>query len=275
MSGSTVGAVLQAAIGSGVSRLDAQLLLGHVLGRPRTWLIAHDDDTVDVVGAARFAEFAGRSAGGEPVAYLLGGKEFHGLWFDLNRDVLVPRPLVDWALELLAGPLGHVARPAVVDLGTGSGAIAVAVKHRAPRVSMLAVDASAPALEVARRNASRLDVDVDFVVGSWWDALADRRFDLVLSNPPYVAPGDPHLATLRYEPVDALVAAEAGLAALRAVIDGAANHLERGGWVIVEHGFEQADRVRGLFEGAGLVDVESRRDWNGQPRCSTARSAGA
>ena len=272
----TVAALLAEARARGVERLDAQRLLAHVLERPRSWLIAHDDAPLAAPTTERLRTLIGRRADGEPLAYLLGNHEFHGLALDVTEAVLVPRAdtevLVDWALELLlAGPLGGLAAPRVADLGTGSGAIALAVKHRQPAAQLTATDVSAAALDVARANAARLGIDVVFAAGAWWQALEGRCFDLVLSNPPYIAGDDTHLPALRHEPRIALTPGGDGLGALREIVGGAPAHLERGGWLLLEHGFDQADAVQTLLRLHGFGDVATRPDLAGRPRCSGGR----
>lgn len=270
--GTTIAQSLARAAREGVDRLDAQLLLSHVMGRPRTWLIAHDDEPLPEELAADFAALCQRRAAGEPVAYLLGQKEFHGLTLHVSPAVLVPRPdtetLVEWALDLLAGPLRDRSPPAVVDLGTGSGAIALAVKHRAPNAAVCAVDLSEDALAVARANATRLALEVEFRAGSWWQALPGRRFDLVLSNPPYIAGDDRHLDDLKHEPSLALTPGGDGLDAIRAIVQGAPAHLSPGGWLAFEHGWDQAATVADLLQAAGFGSVASRHDLAGHARCT-------
>ena len=290
MSGLTVAAALAEARALGIERLDAQLLLSHVAARPRTWVLAHDDAELDADVEAIWRRLAARRSQGEPLAYLLGAKEFHSLMLHVDASVLVPRAetelLVDRALEILrvrygsgTNPRGveHDPRvnPRVLDLGTGSGAIALALKAAWPAARVCASDQSAAALDVARANAHRLGLDVEFRTGSWWTPWSGKRFDFVLSNPPYVADGDPHLAALSHEPVLALTAGRDGLEALRAIIGGAAAHLERSGWLWLEHGFEQADAVQALLHAAGFSEVETRRDLAGQPRCSGGRLDGS
>ncbi len=275
----TVDAALRDARSRGVERLDAHLLLAHVLGQSRTWLLAHGDDTLSDDHAAAFAALAGRRAAGEPFAYLVGEREFHGLTLAVSDAVLVPRPdtetLVEWALELLAGPLGETAQPAVLDLGTGSGAIALALKNACPRSRMWAGERSAGALAVARANAQRLALDVRFAHGDWWDALAGApdvpAFDLVVSNPPYIAAGDPHLAALTHEPLSALVAADDGLADIRRIAEGAHGRLRAGGWLLFEHGWEQAQAVQALLQRIGFEQVSTRVDIEGRARCTGGR----
>lgn len=270
-----VDEALALARGRGVDRLDAQLLVGHALGRPRAWLLAHGDAALDASRAARLADWIDRRASGEPLAYLVGAKEFHGLTLQVDARVLVPRPetelLVDWAIELLRGDLSGLPRPVVVDLGTGSGAIALAVKQAHGAAEVQAVDQSAAALDVARRNAAALGADIGFAEGSWWQPCAGRRFDLALANPPYIAGGDPHLHALRHEPVGALSPGATGLEALEAIVAAAPAHLNTGGWLLLEHGFDQADAVAQLLSVRGLHHVETRRDLAGHARCSGAR----
>lgn len=255
----------------GVDRLDTQLLLAHRLGRSRAWLLAHDEDLLDAATAERFTADLARRAAGVPFAYLVGEREFHGLMLRVTPDVLVPRPdtevLVDWALALL--PAGAPAR--VADLGTGSGAIALAVKNGRPHAAVTATDRSAAALAVAADNAHRLGLDIEFVHGAWWQPLAGRRFDLVLSNPPYIAGADPHLAALAHEPRGALTPEGDGLDALRAIVVGAAAHLEPGAWLLLEHGYDQAEDVQALLAAAGFGEIATRHDLGGQARCTGGR----
>jgi release factor glutamine methyltransferase len=270
----TVADRLRRAKALGVDRLDAQLLLAHTLARPRSWLIAHDDAVIGAGEASAFDAALARRAAGEPLAYVVGEKEFHGLALRLSSSVLVPRPetelLVDWALELLAGSLSCLAEPRVVDLGTGSGAIALAVKHGHAGAAVLATDVSADALAVARGNADRLGLAIAFEVGSWWAAVANRRFHLALSNPPYIAGDDPHLAALHHEPTLALTPGGDGLGALLCIVAGAHQHLEPGGWLLLEHGHDQAEAVQALLREHGFGNIETRRDLAGLPRCSGA-----
>jgi release factor glutamine methyltransferase len=271
----SVRAALDEARLRGVASLDAQLMLARLLGSTRTQLIAHDDAVLAPEVGARWAAWLERRVGGEPLAYLLGEKEFHGLMLEVTPDVLVPRPetelLVEWALELLPG---SGARAQVLDLGTGSGAIALAIRNARPQADVIATDASTAALAVARRNASRLSLEVEWIEASWWRGLEGRRFDLVVANPPYVREGDPALAALRHEPLSALASGSDGLAALRAIVAGVDLPLRAGGWLLVEHGFDQAERVRDLMSTAGLERIELRRDLAGHARATGARRPG-
>jgi release factor glutamine methyltransferase len=271
----TLAQALAQAQAAGLARLDAQLLLGHVLGRPRAWLIAHDDDPLGEAEAALYVDLCRRRADGEPLAYLVGEREFHALALQVDAAVLVPRPetevLVDWALELLAGELAARSAAEVVDLGTGSGAIALAVKHRHPAAAVTATDRSEAALAVAQRNARRLSLEVDFRLGSWWAPLSGRRFDLALSNPPYIAGDDPHLAALRHEPALALTPGGDGLDAIRAIVAGAAAHLRGGAWLLIEHGWDQPEAVSELLRAHGFEAVTTRQDLAGHGRCTGGR----
>ncbi|MGO4393042.1 peptide chain release factor N(5)-glutamine methyltransferase [Variovorax sp. M-6] len=262
--------MLAAAAALGIDRLDAQLLLLHALGRPgseRAWLLAHDTDTLpDTIREACERLFMRRLAG-EPVAYLVGEKEFHGLGLLVDARVLVPRPdtetLVEWALHCLDGR----GTPAVLDLGTGSGAIALAIAHARPDARVAAVDASAEALAVARANADRLGLTVRFAQADWLEG-ADGGLDLIVSNPPYIVAGDPHLAALRHEPLQALVSGADGLDDIRRIVQSAPGHLAPDGWLLLEHGYDQAEAVRQLLAGRGFVQTQSRDDLAGIARCS-------
>jgi release factor glutamine methyltransferase len=254
----------------GLDRLDAQLLLLHAMGRgpgDRAWLLAHDGDSLDSGMQDRFLDLCGRRAAGEPFAYIVGAQEFFGLDLAVDPRVLIPRPdtetLVEWALEVL----GRMGNPSVVDLGTGSGAIALAIKKQYPAAVVEAVDASAGALEVAAANARRLGLDVAFRQASWLAETA-TRYDLIVSNPPYVAAGDSHLAALRHEPAQALVAGPDGLDDIRTIVAQAGARLRPGGWLLLEHGHDQAEPVRQLLAAASFRFVASRKDLAGIERCS-------
>jgi release factor glutamine methyltransferase len=262
---------LIAARALGVARLDAQWLLEHLLGRPRSWLLAHDDTELTPAQVVSLQTGLARRAAGEPLAYVVGEREFRGLTLQVSPAVLVPRPetelLVDWALEHL--PTG--AALDVVDLGTGSGAIALALQHERPRARVLASDASAAALTIAQGNAQRLGLPVAFVQGDWWAPLHGRRFALAVSNPPYVAHDDPHLAALAHEPRIALTPEGDGLAALQRIVAAAPVHLLPGAWLLLEHGHDQADAVRQLLRDTGFDAAQTRADLAGLPRCTGAR----
>lgn len=267
--------IRQALAASGLDRLEAQTLMGALLQRERSWLIAHDDETLTPAQAAQFRDWAARRAAGEPIAYLTGVQEFHGLALRVTPATLVPRPdtetLVDWALELL--PAAGQQVPRVADLGTGSGAIALALKHRRPDASVAAIDRSAAALAAARANGERLGLAVDWREGSWFEPLAGERYELLVSNPPYIAAADPHLPALRHEPLTALVAGADGLDDLRQLVAGAAAHLLPGGWLLLEHGYDQAEAVATLFAASGAWrPAEHRLDLGGHRRCTGAQT---
>jgi release factor glutamine methyltransferase len=270
-----IAEALRLARHAGVARLDAQLLLSHLLARPRAWLLAHDDQTLEAGQALALPGLLARRAAGEPLAYIVGAVDFRGLRLDVSPAVLVPRPetelLVEWALECLT------AAPAqtLIDLGTGSGAIAMAVKHARPQAAVCASDASLQALALARTNAVRLGLDVEFLAGDWWTPVAGRRFGVALSNPPYVAVGDSHLAALRHEPQQALTSGEDGMDALRRIVGGAPAQLWPGAWLLLEHGHDQAAAVQALLVAAGFGAPQTRHDLAGLPRCTGAAWPGA
>lgn len=257
---------------AGLSRIDAQLLLLHSVGRPdagRAWLLTHDTDALTPEQQQTFDALTARRLAGEPVAYLTGRKEFYGLALQVDARVLDPRPdtetLVDWALEVLA----DWQAPRIVDLGTGSGAIALALQQQRPDASVWAVDASADALAVASANARRLALNVQFAPGSWLQALAPgQQFDAIVSNPPYIRTDDPHLAALTHEPLSALASGADGLDDIRAIIEQSPAHLAPGGWLLIEHGWDQAPAVQQLLRAAGFGAVQSRNDLAGIARCT-------
>ncbi len=272
---SSLRELLLTAHASGVDHLDAHLLMAFCTGRSRTWLIAHDDSPLGADQQAQFVGLVARRAGGEPLAYLLGEKEFHGLNLKVNAHVLVPRPdtevLVEWALDVLRSELSAQQTPRVVDLGCGSGAIALAVKHAWPQAEVTAVDFSAEALAVAKNNAVALGLDVRFVLGDWWRGVGNERFDLALSNPPYIEADDSHLAALRHEPTMALTSGPDGLDALRVIISGAGAHLLEKSWLLLEHGHDQSAKVQALLAESGFKQRQGRADLAGHLRCTGGR----
>jgi release factor glutamine methyltransferase len=241
-------------------------------------LLAHGDAALAPDAALAFAADMARRADGVPLAQITGQREFHGLALSVTPDVLDPRPdtevLVDWALALLAGPLADEPAPRVIDLGTGSGAIALAVKHACPRARVLATDTSAAALAVAAGNAQRLGLEVEWSLRDWWRGLAPAAAHLVLGNPPYIAANDPHLAALRHEPLAALTPGGDGLGALQCIVDGAPPHLQPGAWLLLEHGHDQAARVQQMLAERGFGAVQTRADLAGHGRCSGGRWPG-
>ncbi|MEP7208568.1 MAG: peptide chain release factor N(5)-glutamine methyltransferase [Casimicrobiaceae bacterium] len=269
--------VRRALVQSGLVPIDAHVLLAHVLERGRAWLVAHADDALPAEQVAAFLALACRRRDGEPIAYLTGVREFWGMPLTVSPAVLIPRPetetLVEVALTLL--PADRAIR--VLDLGTGSGAVALALARELPRATIVATDVSAAALEVARTNARRLGVgNVTWLASDWYAGVGlAERFDVIVSNPPYVDADDPHMAAgdLRYEPVGALTAGADALLALRRVIVGATPFLAPGGSVAVEHGYDQAETVRSLFGDAGFTEIRTTRDIAGVPRVTSGRHA--
>ncbi|MGZ3184581.1 MAG: peptide chain release factor N(5)-glutamine methyltransferase [Telluria sp.] len=269
--GSALGA-LQAQLP--LDPLENRILLCHALGLTRTQLITQSARVLNADEAARVDGLVARRLAGEPIAYITGEREFYGLPFTVSPAVLIPRPdtelLVELALERTP-PRGRV-----LDMGTGSGAIAVAVAHARPDAQVTALDASPAALDVARANAQRNGAHVRFLHSDWYGALPQgERFDVIASNPPYVAAGDPHLSEgdLRFEPAGALTDHADGLSALRAIAAGAAARLAPGGWLLLEHGYDQAAAVRALLSSAGFAEVQSWRDLPGIERASGGRAA--
>lgn len=276
----TVAACLRQAQTQGLARVDAQILLLHSLQRPlhdRAWLLAHDSDTLTPAQAAAWQDALQRRLQGEPVAYITGCKDFFGLTLAVDARVLDPRPdtetLVEWALACLPESAPETPSPRILDLGTGSGAVALALQHARPDAKVWAVDASKDALAVARANAARLHLGVQFIASDWLqavDAQRTDRFDLIVSNPPYVAEDDPHLAALTHEPLSALTSGADGLRDIRQIIAQAPAYLAPGGWLLLEHGWDQAAAVQTLLREAGFVQVQSRRDLGGIERCTGA-----
>jgi release factor glutamine methyltransferase len=251
---------------------DAVLLVAHALGRTRTWLYAHGDDAVDDAARQACEGLVARREAGEPAAYIVGRRGFWRFDLQVTPDTLVPRPetelLVELALERL--PEGRALR--VADLGTGSGAIALALAHERPSARVVAVDASAAALEVARGNARALGIgNVEFREGDWLQPLAGETFDLVASNPPYIALGDPHLDDLRHEPALALSSGADGLDAIRAIVRDAPACLVDGGWLLLEHGLDQGAAVRALLSAGGYADVSTAPDLEQRDRVTLGR----
>lgn len=259
--------------GSPSPRVDAEYLLLHVLHKTPAWLRSHDEVRLSPHDDELFESLLRRRAQGEPVAYITGLRGFWSLELAVNASTLIPRPetelLVEFALEKL--PLDKPAR--VLDLGTGSGAIALAVKTERPVSTVTALDVSVAALEVAAGNARRLGLDVEFLHGNWFSAVEGRRFDLLLANPPYIDPDDEHLGQgdVRFEPLNALVSARHGLQDLACIIAAAPSYLAAGGWLALEHGYDQGAAVRVLLEQHGFVEVNTQKDLGGQERISCGR----
>jgi release factor glutamine methyltransferase len=281
MPGTTVGEALSDAKRS-IERRDAEYLLSHLLGTSRASIIAHSDRQIDPAAAARFRQWVAARADGKPVAQILGVREFYGRDFAIDEHVLIPRPetetLVEQALARISKQKS-LKTPAnrqlsILDLGTGSGIVAITVKLEAPDCEVVAVDASAAALRNARANAATLNAPVRFLDSNWYGALDGQCFDVIVSNPPYVAVDDPHLSRgdLRFEPMMALTdQSPDGLASIRAITAGASVHLRPNGWLMLEHGYNQAATVRQLMGEARFTAVQSTRDLAGIERVTSGQ----
>jgi release factor glutamine methyltransferase len=254
----------------GLPRLEAQILYLHAIGRPlhdRAWLLAHDTDEVTPEHLVAFQAMALRRLQHEPVAYIVGQKEFFGLTLQIDKRVLDPRDdtevLVEWALACAAS----LPTPRFLDLGTGSGAIALALQSQRPQAKVTAIDASPEALSLASQNAAKLGLAVSFLESNWLSQVRGE-FDVIVSNPPYIEANDPHLAALHHEPLQALVSGTDGLQDIRNIVENAQSHLAQEGWLLIEHGWQQAAQVRSLLQAAGYRHVQSERDLAGIERCS-------
>lgn len=277
---STLAAYLAEASGrllaaSGLSRreirLELRLLAAAALAVEPVWLIAHDTDVLSPDQLGALEDLVARRLVGEPVAYILGRREFYGRPFRVGPATLIPRPETEHLVEAALARGAAGAR--VLDIGTGSGCIAITLKLERPDWQVCAVDISAPALAVARDNGTQLGAEVEWLESDLFDALTGRRFDLIVGNPPYVAAADPHLSQgdARFEPPGALASGADGLDAIRAIVKRAPDHLEPGGWLLLEHGYDQGEAVPALLRGAGYGEVFMERDLAGQARISGGR----
>jgi len=260
-------------------RHEAEILLAAALGRTRAWIMAHPEESIlDCDATDRYEAYVTRRSHGEPVAYVLGEKEFWSLPLAVTPDVLVPRPETELVVELALTHLPRDRESRVLDLAAGSGAIALAIAHERPRATVIGTDNSAAAISVARRNASRLRLrNVDFAVGSWFEPVVEERFDLIASNPPYIAEADARVepGVRRFEPHGALFAGTDGLEALRVITGAAGRHLLPGGWLVVEHGDLQGRAVRDLLGAAGFAGVTTHQDLAGLDRCTEGHWPGS
>lgn len=269
-------AELLAHAGRTIDGVDAELLLAHALGKGRSWLFAHADDPVPGDSLASFLALLQLRMAGEPVAYLTGSRGFWTLDLEVTSATLVPRPETELLVELALARIPVEVPMRVADLGTGSGAIALSIASERRQARVIATDASTAALEVAQRNALRNGItNIEFRCGDWFVPVQGERFDLIASNPPYIAESDPHLGEgdLRFEPDAALSSGADGLDAIRTIVGHATAHLDAGGWLLLEHGWNQGDAVRTLLLGAGFIEAETVRDLENRDRVSLGRRA--
>lgn len=275
---STTADAAQRSARARIDPVDAGLLLAHVLEKNRTWLYAHGDHVLTAHETQRFHDMVMRRAAGEPVAYLVGRRGFRNLDLSVTVDTLIPRPETELLVEFAVQRIPYGSSLRVADLGTGSGAIALAIAAERPDVTVVATDASRAALQVARGNAEALGLcNVAFMHGDWLQPLNGQRFALIASNPPYIAASDPHLVQgdLRFEPTAALASGKDGLDAIRTIARDAPAHLCSGGWLLVEHGWTQGAAVRALLRDRGFVDVVTERDLEDRDRVTLGRLTGA
>ena len=262
------------AINPSSARIEIQCLLQHVLNVPRAWLLAHSEHYPNETEQSHYHELLQRRLRGEPVAYLLGEREFFGLMFKVTPSTLIPRPETELLVELVLPRIPQQGLCRVLDLGTGSGAIALALAHARPDIEVLGCDASTTALAVAHVNAQQLAIaNAAFIHSDWFEAFTAQKFNIIVSNPPYIAAGDPHLARgdVRFEPISALVSGGDGLHDIRHIVAHAPNYLEPGGWLLLEHGYDQAAQVRELLQQTGFDEVFSACDLAGIERVSGGR----
>ena len=250
-----------------IDRFEAEILLADILEVERAWLFAHGEDTVAERALTRFTDHAEARQNGEPLAYVLGYRDFRSLRLGVNRHVLIPRRetehLVEWAIECI-----DAGAKRVLDLGTGSGAIALACKSERPEANLTAIDCSAEALACAKANARALEVQVEWLESHWFEQLGVTQWDLVVSNPPYISVSDVHLkqGDLPAEPDGALIGGQSGLESIEHIVEHTPDYLVPGGWLLLEHGFDQADAVTACMQARGFLHISSRRDWSGKPR---------
>jgi release factor glutamine methyltransferase len=254
------------------ARFEVQLMLAHILQTNRAWLISHADETLSIEHYASYQQFLQRRLQDEPMAYIFGEKDFYGITFKVTADVLIPRPDTELLVELALARIPDDKCVRVLDLGTGSGAIAISIALSRPMTQVVAVDKSVAALRIAQENAVRLGAkNIDFVVSDWWQQVPAVKFDVIVSNPPYIMEDDVHLAKLGFEPVTALTSGATGLDDLRSIIDRATTYLTPDGSLLLEHGYDQAETVRKLLGAAGFLNVASECDLSGVERVSSGQ----
>jgi release factor glutamine methyltransferase len=273
---STVRSLLAShnALASDDARRDAEILLGHALDKSRAWLYAHGDDEISDAAAETFRSLLKQRTAGTPVAYLIGHREFWTLELVVTPAVLIPRPETELLVELVLQHIPQSKKVDIADLGTGSGAIALAIARERSLARVVATDASEEALSVARINAARLGIgNVEFIWSDWFDGLSRMMFDVIVSNPPYIASNDNHLSQgdLRFEPRGALASGIDGLDSIRDIVRSAPEHLKPGGDLLMEHGFDQGAAVRELFSQSGFVDISTYHDSEARERVTYGR----
>lgn len=260
---------------------DCEALLSHILNKNSAWLIAHSDSTLTTEQAIAFQTYLQRRSTGEPIAYIVGQRGFWKHRFEVNSNVLIPRPesemLVELAMQIATEPAAsNTQSESILDLGAGSGAIAISLAHELPQAEILAVDVSPEALEVARRNSVNIGTkNIKFIESNWFCEVGSQRFNIIVANPPYVAEGDPHLdqGDLRFEPIGALCAGPEGIDDIQKIVTQACGHLQPKGSLLIEHGFEQGSKVRRLFSNAGFSNITTHRDLAGLERVTRGNAA--
>ncbi|MES1987444.1 MAG: peptide chain release factor N(5)-glutamine methyltransferase [Pseudomonadota bacterium] len=262
-------------LGSQETKFEAQLLLQQALNVNRAWLIAHANDALQPNIHAAFETLLKRRLDGEPMAYILGSREFYGMDLLVTPDTLIPRPDTETLVEAALARASNNLNPSILDLGTGTGAIALAIAKNCPQASIAAVDASERALEVAKQNALHLNIDnVEFLLSNWFENLSGQRFDIIVSNPPYIEENDAHLTQgdLRFEPMSALASGADGLDDIRRIISDCLIHLKPQGWLMLEHGYNQAEQVADLMADAGLTNIETIKDLGNNDRVTLGKN---
>lgn len=272
----TVAALLREAgskLESETPRLDAELLLGFVLQKNSAWFLAHGDDELPLPSRVKFLELLERRIAGEPIAHIIGSRGFWTLDLRVTADTLIPRPETELLVELAISKCASDKKLRILDLGTGTGAIALAIASECKNAEMIAVDKSAVALQVARENARKNNLQVEFIQSDWFEALADKKFDLIVSNPPYIPNHDPHLSLgdVRFEPMMALASGVDGLDDIRLIIAQAPHYCLPDAWLMIEHGFDQGEAIRALFSNAGFSNVETVQDLEQRDRVTTGQ----
>jgi release factor glutamine methyltransferase len=263
------------ALKAGEERLEAHLLMQHVLNVNRAWLIVHENDTLQPKMHSQLDALLNRRLKGEPIAYILGYREFYGLKLIVTPDTLIPRADTETLVEMVLAKVSSQEKAQILDLGTGCGAIGLAIAVNRPQAKVIAIDASPAALNIAIKNAKKLNINnVEFKSSDWFDALQDVKFNVIVSNPPYIDRNDAHLnqGDLRFEPLSALASGDDGLDDIRIIINESLAYLNPQGWLMLEHGYNQAETVADLMAQAGLIDIETIKDLGGNDRVTIGKN---